>query len=82
MHDADFRQAERDWHSFVGALTEALTTEIDDSIPELPVKDVVSAAGRVWCNMQDSSAHHIPLNIRFSASTGMLDLARIRLPTR
>lgn len=41
MHDADFRQAERDWYSFVTALSERLI-EIDDSIPELPVKDLVS----------------------------------------
>ena len=81
MHDADFRQAEKDWHSFVGAVSEHLT-EIDDTVPELPVKDVVSPTGRVWCSMQDSSAHHIPLYIRFSASTGMLGLAQTRLPTR
>lgn len=43
MHDPDFRQAERDWHSFVAKLTEKLI-EIDDTIPELPVKDVVSLA--------------------------------------
>lgn len=42
MHDADFRQSERDWYSFVEKLTERLT-EIDETIPELPVKDVVSA---------------------------------------
>lgn len=41
MNDAEFRQAERDWHSFVAKLTEKLI-DIDDTIPELPVKDVVS----------------------------------------
>ncbi|KAK5175235.1 uncharacterized protein LTR77_000372 [Saxophila tyrrhenica] len=40
MHDPDFRQAEKDWFSFVEKLTEKLT-EIDDSVPELPVKDVI-----------------------------------------
>ena len=40
-NDAEFRQAERDWYSFVAKLTEKLT-EIDDTVPELPVKDVVS----------------------------------------
>ncbi|KAK5115440.1 hypothetical protein LTR85_009900 [Meristemomyces frigidus] len=40
MHDADFRASERDWHSFVEKLTETLT-QIDDTIPELPTKDVV-----------------------------------------
>lgn len=40
VHDPDFRQSEKDWHSFVEKMTETLTT-IDDTIPELPVKDVV-----------------------------------------
>lgn len=39
VHDALYRQAEKDWHSFVEKLTEKLT-EIDDTVPELPVKDV------------------------------------------
>lgn len=39
VHDALYRQAEKDWHSFVQKLTERLT-EIDDTVPELPVKDV------------------------------------------
>ena len=40
MNDADFRASEKDWYSFVEKMTERLV-EIDDSIPELPVKDVV-----------------------------------------
>ncbi|KAK4508020.1 hypothetical protein PRZ48_001755 [Zasmidium cellare] len=44
MHDAEFRQAEKDWHSFVEKMTEKLT-EVDETIPELPVKDV-SRTGR------------------------------------
>ncbi|TKA69863.1 hypothetical protein B0A55_08920 [Friedmanniomyces simplex] len=40
MNDAEFRQAEKDWHSYVEQLTERLV-EIDDTVPELPVKDVV-----------------------------------------
>lgn len=39
-HDADFRQSEKDWKSFVEALSEKLI-DVDDTIPELPVKDVV-----------------------------------------
>ena len=39
MNDPEFRQAEKDFYSFVEAMTEKLT-EIDESIPELPVKDV------------------------------------------
>jgi hypothetical protein len=41
VNDAEFRQAERDWYSFVEKITEKLM-DIDDTIPELPVKDVVS----------------------------------------
>ena len=41
VHDPDFRQSERDWHAFVDKVTERLI-EIDDTVPELPVKDVVS----------------------------------------
>ncbi|KAL1589892.1 hypothetical protein WHR41_01292 [Cladosporium halotolerans] len=40
MHDPDFRQSEKDWFSFVEKLTERLA-EIDDTIPELPVKDII-----------------------------------------
>ncbi|PNS14802.1 hypothetical protein CAC42_2031 [Sphaceloma murrayae] len=40
MHDPDYRQAEKDWKSFIEVLTEKLT-EVDDEIPELPVKDIV-----------------------------------------
>ncbi|KAG8629671.1 hypothetical protein KVT40_003536 [Elsinoe batatas] len=40
FHDPEFRQAENDWKSFVEKLTEKLT-EVDDEIPELPVKDIV-----------------------------------------
>lgn len=41
MHDADFRTSEKDWHGFVEQLTEKLV-DLDDSVPELPVKDIVS----------------------------------------
>ena len=40
VHDAVFRQAEKDWHAFVDKLTERLIG-IDETVPELPVKDVV-----------------------------------------
>ena len=46
MHDADFRASERDWHSFVDQITERLI-DIDDTVPELPVKDVVSPRSKV-----------------------------------
>lgn len=41
MHDPDYRVAVQDFHDFIGKLSERIT-EIDETIPELPVKDVVS----------------------------------------
>lgn len=40
MHDPDFRASEKDFKAFIEKLGERLV-EIDDTIPELPVKDVV-----------------------------------------
>lgn len=40
VHDADFRTSWKDWESFVEALTEKIV-EKDDTIPELPPKDLV-----------------------------------------
>ncbi|KAK4905533.1 hypothetical protein LTR66_017800, partial [Elasticomyces elasticus] len=39
-HDADFRTGWKDWESFVEVLTEKIA-EIDETIPELPPKDLV-----------------------------------------
>ena len=39
-HDPDFRQAQRDFASFVDAITSRLI-EVDDTLPELPSKDLV-----------------------------------------
>ncbi|KAI9760581.1 MAG: hypothetical protein M4579_001550 [Chaenotheca gracillima] len=39
MHDPDFRTSEKDFDSFVGVLTEKII-EKDETIPELPVKDI------------------------------------------
>jgi uncharacterized protein (DUF2461 family) len=40
VHDAEFRQAEKDWHTFIEKLTEKVVEIVDDTIPELPVKDI------------------------------------------
>ena len=39
VHDADYRQAKKDWDSFVESLTEKII-EKDDTVPELPAKDL------------------------------------------
>ncbi|KAL9008400.1 MAG: hypothetical protein Q9173_006471 [Seirophora scorigena] len=40
IHDADYRQSKKDWDAFVEKMTEKMT-EIDETIPELPAKDLV-----------------------------------------
>ena len=39
VHDADYRASKSDWDAFVGSLTEKMI-EKDDTIPELPPKDL------------------------------------------
>lgn len=41
MHDPDYRVAVQDFNDFIGKLSERII-EIDETIPELPVKDIVS----------------------------------------
>ncbi|RYP67811.1 hypothetical protein DL769_005673 [Monosporascus sp. CRB-8-3] len=40
MHDPEYRRSLKDWESFVESLTERIA-EADDTIPELPLKDVI-----------------------------------------
>ena len=63
MHDADFRQSERDFKSFVEAVTEKLT-EKDETIPELPPKDLVF---RIYRDVRFSS-DPTPYKTHFSAA--------------
>ena len=42
VHDVDFRTSEKDFDSFAAALTEKII-EADDTIPQLPVKDIVGS---------------------------------------
>jgi hypothetical protein len=49
-HDADYRISKKDWDSFVETLTEKII-EKDETIPELPAKDLVSsvrAEYQIW----------------------------------
>jgi hypothetical protein len=40
VHDPDYRQSLQDFNTFLEKLTEKVI-EIDETIPELPVKDIV-----------------------------------------
>ncbi|KAI9854527.1 MAG: hypothetical protein M1824_000292 [Vezdaea acicularis] len=42
LHDPDYKTAKKDWEDFVDVLTERIA-EVDETIPELPHKDLVSA---------------------------------------
>ena len=40
VHDADYRQSQKDFNDFVDSLTEKII-EKDETVPELPHKDLV-----------------------------------------
>lgn len=63
VHDRDFRQSEKDWKSFVEAVTERLT-EKDETIPDLPPKDLVF---RIYRDVRFSS-DPTPYKTHFSAA--------------
>lgn len=52
-HDADYRASKKDWDTFVETLTERII-EQDETIPELPAKDLVSSLPRSFL------CHNIP----------------------
>lgn len=62
-HDADFRQSWKDFESFVEALTEKIA-EVDETIPELPPKDLVF---RIYRDVRFSS-DPTPYKPHFSAA--------------
>ncbi|KAE9979789.1 hypothetical protein BLS_009471 [Venturia inaequalis] len=53
MHDPDYRTSQKDFNSFLEALTQNVV-EADDTVPELPVKDIIKpnggscVAGGLW----------------------------------
>ncbi|KIX93621.1 uncharacterized protein Z520_10527 [Fonsecaea multimorphosa CBS 102226] len=63
MHDADYRVSWKDWEGFVEALTERIA-EIDETIPELPPKDLVF---RIYRDIRFSS-DPTPYKPHFSAA--------------
>lgn len=45
VHDPDYRAAQNDFSTFLEALSEKII-EADETIPELPVKDIVRASSK------------------------------------
>lgn len=62
-HDPDYRQSWKDWESFVEALTERIA-EVDETVPELPPKDLVF---RIYRDVRFSS-DPTPYKPHFSAA--------------
>ncbi|KAI4201848.1 MAG: hypothetical protein LQ348_001593 [Seirophora lacunosa] len=48
IHDAEYRQSKKDWDAFVEKMTEKMT-ELDETIPELPAKDLVRIDVQASC---------------------------------
>lgn len=63
VHDADYRQSQADWASFVESLSEKII-EKDDTIPELPPKDLTF---RIYRDIR-FSPDPTPYKIHFSAA--------------
>lgn len=63
MHDADYRQSKKDFDSFVESLTEKII-EKDETIPELPPKDLTF---RIYRDIRFSS-DPTPYKTHFSAA--------------
>lgn len=63
LHDADYRKSLKDWDSFVGCLTQKVT-EKDDTIPDLPAKDLTFRIYRDVRFSQDPT----PYKTHFSAA--------------
>lgn len=63
MHDPDYRAAQKDWASFVESLTQKII-EVDETVPELPVKDIVF---RIYRDVRFSS-DQTPYKTVFSAA--------------
>ncbi len=80
MHDADYRQSQKDFNSFVECLTEKII-EKDATIPELPSKDLVCVP---LLDLPRRPMDHLIKLILYrpSGSIVMSDLVPIQLRTR
>lgn len=63
LHDADFRASEADFRTYLGSVQERLV-ELDETIPELPAKDVVF---RIYRDVRFSK-DQTPYKTHFSAA--------------
>ena len=67
VHDPDYRASLDDWNSFVDVLTQKLIG-IDDLIPELPTKDIVSALLKTCiCGVTTRAVQRICMSYLYSS---------------
>lgn len=63
-HDADYRTSQADWASFVDSLTQRIIASVDDTIPDLPHRDLTF---RIYRDVRFSS-DPTPYKTHFSAA--------------
>ncbi|KAL1849500.1 hypothetical protein Plec18170_007407 [Paecilomyces lecythidis] len=68
-HDADYRAAKGDWDSFVDSLTEKII-EKDETIPELPAKDLVRGPRANTMAKADINGARSHRSFAFTATSG------------
>lgn len=59
-HDGEYRRAWKDWESFVDATTITMS-EVDETIPDLPAKDLVFRIYRDIRFSKDSTPYKVNL---------------------
>lgn len=67
MHDPDYRASWKDFETFLDALTQGIVT-VDETVPELPLKDIVSLTFAFICSslVSDLQIFRIYRDVRFS----------------
>ncbi|OAA68255.1 hypothetical protein SPI_00450 [Niveomyces insectorum RCEF 264] len=63
-NDAEFRRAQKDWQAYVESLTQRIVADVDDTVPELPAKDIIF---RIYRDIRFSK-DPLPYKSHFSAA--------------
>lgn len=71
VHDPDYRASLNDWNTFVEVLTQKLIG-IDELVPELPIKDIVSVRTRSLCSTLEPFAYTASVTFCLPMTIGRL----------
>jgi uncharacterized protein (DUF2461 family) len=71
VHDPDYRVAQKDWASFAESLTQRIMA-MDETVPELPVKDVVFRIYRDIRFSSDPTPYKVSLSGEHVLAYGVL----------